>query len=180
MRGGLAVAVCVIIGAGGVLTGAPATAAPPCAVPGLPGAVVAATVADMGAMMGPGMMGGGSMMGSSMMGMMRLPVDPASVRAGTVSLLVRNLGTRDHELVVLPLTAGQSVGWRKTNSDNRIDETGSLGEVSTACGSGEGEGIAPGAVGWTTLSLAPGRYELVCNLAGHYAAGMYAELDVHV
>jgi uncharacterized cupredoxin-like copper-binding protein len=178
MRGGLAVAVCVIIGAGGVLTGAPATAAPPCAVPGLPGAVVAATVADMGAMMGPGMMGGGSMMGSSMMGMMRLSVDPASARAGTVSLLVRNLGTRDHELVVLPLTAGQSVGWRKTNSDNRIDETGSLGEVSTACGSGEGEGIAPGAVGWTTLSLAPGRYELVCNLAGHYAAGMYAELDV--
>jgi len=140
--------------------------------------VVAATVADMGAMMGPGMMGGGPMMGSSMMGMMRLSVDPASVRAGTVSLLVRNLGTRDHELVVLPLTAGQSVGWRKTNSDNRIDETGSLGEVSTACGSGEGEGIAPGAVGWTTLSLAPGRYELVCNLAGHYAAGMYAELDV--
>jgi hypothetical protein len=57
---------------------------------------------DMGAMMGPGMMGGGPMMGSPMMGMMRLSVDPASVRAGTVSLLLRNIGTRDHEVVVLP------------------------------------------------------------------------------
>ncbi len=169
----------VVIGAGGVLMGAPAVAAPACQVPGLPGSVVVATVADMGAMMGPGMMGGGSMMGSPMMGMMRLSVEPASVRAGTVSLLVRNFGSRDHEVVVLPLASGQSVGWRTINSDNRIDETGSLGEVSSACGSGEGEGVAPGAVGWTTLALAPGRYELVCNLAGHYAAGMYAELDAH-
>jgi uncharacterized cupredoxin-like copper-binding protein len=169
----------VVIGAGGVLTGAPAVAAPACAVPGLPGSVVVATVADMGSMMGPGMMGGGGMMGSPMMGMMRLSLDPAVVRAGTVSLLVRNLGARDHEVVVLPLAAGQSVGWRNINSDNRIDEAGSLGEVSSSCGSGEDEGVAPGSVGWTTLTLAPGRYELVCNLAGHYAAGMYAELDAH-
>jgi len=26
--------------------------------------------------------------------------------------------------------------------------------------------------------LAPGRYELICNLPGHYAAGMFIELDV--
>jgi uncharacterized cupredoxin-like copper-binding protein len=29
-----------------------------------------------------------------------------------------------------------------------------------------------------TLTLGPGSYELVCNLPGHYAAGMHAELDV--
>ena len=29
-----------------------------------------------------------------------------------------------------------------------------------------------------TLALKPGRYELVCNLPGHYAAGMHGELDV--
>ncbi len=39
-----------------------------------------------------------------------------------------------------------------------------------------GDGIAVGAAGWVTLE--PGRYELVCNLPGHYAAGMYNELDV--
>ena len=34
------------------------------------------------------------------------------------------------------------------------------------------------AVGWVTLQLTPGRYELVCNLKNHYANGMYQELDV--
>ena len=29
-----------------------------------------------------------------------------------------------------------------------------------------------------TLTLAPGRYELICNLPGHYAAGMFTELTV--
>jgi uncharacterized cupredoxin-like copper-binding protein len=32
--------------------------------------------------------------------------------------------------------------------------------------------------GWTTITLPPGRYELICNIAGHYGAGMYTELDV--
>jgi len=36
----------------------------------------------------------------------------------------------------------------------------------------------PGASGWVTVTLAPGQYELVCNLAGHYTAGMYAQLTV--
>ena len=31
---------------------------------------------------------------------------------------------------------------------------------------------------WTTLTLNPGRYELLCNIAGHYGSGMYTELDV--
>ena len=39
-------------------------------------------------------------------------------------------------------------------------------------------GIAPGTSGWTTLTLPPGCYELICNIAGHYGAGMYAVLDV--
>jgi len=85
---------------------------------------------------------------------------------------------RDHEVVVLPLPKGQSVGQRIVSSDNKIDETGSLGEASNTCGSGAGAGIAPGALGWTTISLPPGRYEVLCNIAGHYASGMYTELDV--
>ena len=43
---------------------------------------------------------------------------------------------------------------------------------------GEGEGIEPRAVGWVTHDLAPGRYEVVCNLPGHYAAGMRQLLTV--
>lgn len=40
------------------------------------------------------------------------------------------------------------------------------------------DGIEPGASSWTTVTLAPGRYELVCNLPGHYAAAMYTRLTV--
>jgi uncharacterized cupredoxin-like copper-binding protein len=32
--------------------------------------------------------------------------------------------------------------------------------------------------GWVTLQLAPGRYELVCNIKNHYHDGMFTELDV--
>jgi hypothetical protein len=45
-------------------------------------------------------------------------------------------------------------------------------------GDGEGGGIDPGALSWVTLQLEPSHYELECNLPGHYAAGMYTELDV--
>ena len=111
-------------------------------------------------------------------GMMRIFVDRSQVAAGQVSFRIANTGSLVHELVVLPLPSGQQVGERYIGTDNRVDETGSLGEASKTCGSGAGDGIDPGAVGWVTLSLAPGNYELVCNLAGHYAAGMYAELTV--
>ena len=50
--------------------------------------------------------------------------------------------------------------------------------VDAHCHAGPGDGLAPGSTGWVTLSLHPGRYELVCDEPGHYAAGMYAELTV--
>jgi len=135
----------------------------------LPGHVVDVIVGDHGHMQGPGW-GPGDMW---------IQLRPTSVSAGTVSLWVANHGMRTHELVVLPLPAGARVGERRVNAQDRVDEKGSLGEASTTCGAGAGEeGIAPGAAGWVTLTLPPGRYELVCNLPGHYAAGMYAELTV--
>lgn len=50
--------------------------------------------------------------------------------------------------------------------------------ASASCAAGAGDGIAAGAVGWLTLDLAPGHYELICNLANHYADAMYQELTV--
>ncbi|MFF7408833.1 sulfocyanin-like copper-binding protein [Streptomyces lydicus] len=110
--------------------------------------------------------------------MMWLRATPSSVPAGVVSLRVVNAGTLDHEVVVLPLPTGHAAGERLTGGDGRVDEAGSLGEASLSCGGGAGEGIAPGAMAWTTVTVPPGRYELVCNFPGHYTAGMYAELDV--
>lgn len=161
-------------------TGASRHAAPPewraqgarCSAPALPGQRVDVTAGDMG----PGMRGGTP--GGYGMGMMRLAARPAAVSAGAVSLRVVNTGAMAHEVVVLPLPSGQSTGARPTGADGRVDEAGGVGEASRSCGTGEGDGIAPGAMGWSTLTLRPGRYELVCNFPGHYLAGMYTELDV--
>jgi uncharacterized cupredoxin-like copper-binding protein len=111
-------------------------------------------------------------------GRMVLRTDRVDIPAGTVSLRVSNMGTIDHEVVVLPLDDGQRVGGRAIGPDGTVDESGSLGEASRTDGPGAGEGIEPGGIGWVTLDLAPGRYELACNLPGHYAAGMYALLVV--
>ena len=155
----------------------PSPAAPPsCAPPALPGSVVDVSLTDMGPMMGGGMMGGAEM--GHGMGMMRITATPASVHAGPVSLRVLNRGAIDHEVVVMPLAAGQYVGQRPIGSNGEVDETGSLGEASQTCGSAEGDGIAPGQWSWTTVNLPAGRYELLCNIAGHYGSGMYTELDV--
>jgi uncharacterized cupredoxin-like copper-binding protein len=170
------------------------TAPPSCEVPALPGAVVDVTLTDMpGTMMGPGM--GPAMMGLRPSGqygpgapapgypwpgmrMMGLSLSSTTVPAGQVSLRVVNDGAWIHELAVLPLESGHNIGQRRIEADNKVDESASLGHVEGSCGADEGDGLVPGASGWTTITLAPGRYELICNIAGHYRAGMYDLLDV--
>jgi uncharacterized cupredoxin-like copper-binding protein len=109
---------------------------------------------------------------------MMLRATPVSVPAGQISLVVSNMGWRTHELVVLPLATGAAAGARVPDADGKVDETGSLAEVSNSCGEGTGDGIASGTAGWTTVTLPPGRYELLCNLQNHYANGMHQTLIV--
>jgi len=142
---------------------------PTCDVPAFSGQTVDVVLSDRGGMMGGGMMLGGRMMGIS--------TTPSVVGVGTVSFRVWNAGMMVHEVVVLPLPAG-GAGTRPVEADGRVSEEGSLGEASSSCGEGPGDGIAPGAASWVSLELAPRRYELICNLPGHYAMGMFTELDV--
>ena len=109
---------------------------------------------------------------------MRLSPDRSSVPRGEVTFQLANSGWMPHELMVLPLDSGQSVGSRPVGRDGRADEQGSLGHALAACSEGVGSVIRPAGTGWLTLSLPPGRYELLCNLPGHYAAGMRTELTV--
>ena len=164
-------------------------------VPALPGTVVNVALMNMGGQMMNGgqnmMSGGGNRMldgtggmmsgrsaGRSSSAIMGLMLDRTSVVHGTVSFLAVNRGSISHELLVLPLSDSQTVGARAVGSDGKVDESGSLGEASTTNGQGAGEGITPGAGSWVTMDLAPGRYEVLCNLPGHYFAGMYSELRV--
>ena len=160
-----------------------------CAAPALAGSPATVTLVDMRAMMGRTMTGGGMMGGGGPLmgendwprfrhGMMRVTLAPTSVSHGTVSLRVHNTGYLTHELVVLPLAAGQAAGTRVPGSNGKVTEDGSLGEASASCAAGTGDGITAGSTGWVTLKLPAGRYEIVCNLPGHYAAGMHTEFDV--
>ena len=135
----------------------------------LTGQTINVTVSDMGMM---------SMMGTSRGMSMMLSAFPSTIVAGKVNIVVTNLGRRVHELVILPLANGQSAGQRLIGSDGKIDEAESLGEASNNCGAGTGEGVETGSRTWTTVTLSPGRYEFVCNIANHYAAGMYQEVTV--
>ncbi len=140
-----------------------------CAAPQLEGSVVNVTLSNRG---------GPMMMGSGHMGMMSITAQPGAVPTGRVSFVVTNTGSLTHELVVLPLAPGAHIGQRGVGPDNKVDESTSLAEASNSCGAGAGEGISPGSTGWVTLDLPAGRYELVCNIVGHYQAGMSTLLTV--
>ena len=143
-----------------------------CSAPrSLPGRIVNVTLADMGMTR---MMGGTAPLGAHML----LRASPTTILAGRISVVALNLGWRTHELVILPLVAGATAGQRVAGSDGKVAETGSLGEASHSCASRAGDGITSGTVSWTTVTLPPGRYELICNLPNHYADGMYQELVV--
>jgi uncharacterized cupredoxin-like copper-binding protein len=142
-----------------------------CTAPALSGTVVDVQLVNMG---GSRMMGGGMMGGT-----MRVVASRQDVNTGAVSLRVANVGSLVHELVVLPLASGEQVGSRTVGNDGKVSEAGSVGEASKTCGAGAGDGIDPGALGWVTLDLPRGDYELVCNLPGHYVSGMYTELRVN-
>jgi uncharacterized cupredoxin-like copper-binding protein len=187
--GALAAAVIALVASAAVAVGAGNAGAIPGGIgflsrsspsaPSLPGTIVNVSLADMGgSMMGQrgGMMGQGNGMMSH--GSMRLSADHATVPHGTVSFLATNDGSINHEMVILPLPASQSVGTRPTGADAKADEAGSLGEASNTNGKGAGPGIVPGASSWIEVNLAPGQYELVCNLPNHYRAGMHTQLMV--
>jgi len=137
-----------------------------CSAPSLSGAVVHVQLGDAGNML----MGPAPMRAS-------LIASPNTVSAGAMSFTAVNTGGLVHELVVLPLPA-DGPGTRPTGSDGTINESQSMGEASRSCAAGTGDGIAPGSTGWTTMTLAPGRYEVVCDMPWHYASGMFDVLTV--
>jgi uncharacterized cupredoxin-like copper-binding protein len=102
---------------------------------------------------------------------MTLTLDQSMVPAGDTTFLVHNdATTEEHEMVLVKLTSpDQSIAVIK--SKHRVDEKAlkSLGEVAD---------LKPGADGQLKARLVPGTYVLLCNIKGHYEAGMHAMLTV--
>jgi uncharacterized cupredoxin-like copper-binding protein len=104
-------------------------------------------------------------------GPMTLTLDQSSVKAGETTFVVHNDAmTEEHEMVLVKLkSADQKIPY--VDAKQRIDEKQlkSMGEVAE---------LKPGADGQLKTKLAPGAYLLVCNIKGHYEAGMHAMLTV--
>ena len=98
----------------------------------------------------------------------RLVVKPGRVPAGDVELVVRNQGPDRHELIMVRSDESQP----PLRRDGLTVDEEALHEVGAV------EPLHPHAVQRVRLHLAPGRYELFCNMAGHFMAGMHRELVV--
>ncbi len=93
-----------------------------------------------------------------------LTPNPAETAAGSVAFRVVNGGKIEHEMVVIATDKGAA----NLGADGEADETGAVGELT----------LATGESGDLTLDLPAGKYALVCNLPGHYAAGMFSDFTV--
>jgi uncharacterized cupredoxin-like copper-binding protein len=95
----------------------------------------------------------------------KISTSSVAAAAGRVIFAVTNAGKMPHEMVVIrtdKLAANLGHG-------SRVSEAGSVGEASD---------LAPGKTKRITLDLKPGHYALICNMPGHYAAGMHTDLSV--
>ncbi|TGR28035.1 MULTISPECIES: sulfocyanin-like copper-binding protein [unclassified Mesorhizobium] len=96
---------------------------------------------------------------------------PSVAKAGEVTFNVKN-DSKDtvHEMIVMHLAdPGKPLPYLE--AENRVDEdkAGDKGEVSE---------LDPGKSGTLTVELKAGKYLLICNVPGHYGAGMWAEFTV--
>jgi len=126
-------------------------------------------------MMGPGMMGGYGMMGmmgpGMMGGMMSMRLDQPSVKAGKVTFEVTNWSHSVlHEMIIVAVD-NPSAPLPYDYAQARIPEE----QVKVL---GEAGDLQPNTSTTVELTLSAGFYLLICNLPGHYAAGMVTALNV--
>ena len=120
-------------------------------------------------MMGQGFGGGfGGMMGP---GMMSIRTDKSSVKAGEVTFNVTNWSrSLVHEMLVIAVDNADAPLPYDSDKQRVIEEQiKSLGETNE---------MQPNALKTLSLNLTPGTYLLICNVPGHYGAGMQTVLTV--
>jgi uncharacterized cupredoxin-like copper-binding protein len=123
-------------------------------------------------MMRPGYGWGPGMMGQNMMmGMMAIRIDHDAVKAGAVKFDVTNWSRMMvHEMLIVAVD-DPSTPLPYDYNAAKVPET----EVKVLADTSE---LQPNLSREVEVTLAPGTYLLICNVAGHYAAGMATPLRV--
>jgi uncharacterized cupredoxin-like copper-binding protein len=114
-------------------------------------------------------------------GPMSIVTFESTAKAGNVTFTVKNLGTIDHELVVLqtslpfdklPITDANDPPVPVKTGADKVSEAADIGETGDP-------NLKPGDTRiFVIKKMVPGKYVLVCNIAGHYALGMRAPFTV--
>ena len=95
-----------------------------------------------------------------------LALSPATVKAGKITFVVKNIGKKKHELVIIKTNKAANalpMEGREASEKGAVDEIGN---------------VNPGATQRLTVKLKKGKYVIICNLAGHYKRGQYAGFTV--
>jgi uncharacterized cupredoxin-like copper-binding protein len=95
-----------------------------------------------------------------------------TAKGGLVDFAIRNIGPSEHEFLIFRTDLAPDK--LPLGSDGRVNEEADA--VDKVFDSGNNIGVGASQVFHT--ALVPGTYVLVCNLPGHYLAGMHAEFTV--
>ena len=98
----------------------------------------------------------------------KITVNVQNVKAGTIKIGVRNLGTMEHSFVVLKTDVPQDK-LPVDGASAKAKEDGKVGEIAS---------IPAGKSAAVTLELSPGKYVFICNIASHYQLGMHTGFTV--
>ncbi len=103
--------------------------------------------------------------------MMGITATPSTFRAGQVAFEATNRSTDIvHEVILAPVpNAHKEMPYHADEMKVDEDKAIHLGEVSE---------LAVGKTGELLIALKPGKYVLYCNVPGHYALGMWTEINV--
>jgi uncharacterized cupredoxin-like copper-binding protein len=97
-------------------------------------------------------------------------LDRTSVGSGPVTFAIKNSGSVIHELVLLKTDVPQDQIPVDPSKPGMVSQPGFLGQTGT---------LAPGATTTLSLTLASGKYVLLCNQPAHYLIGMHTGFTVN-
>ena len=95
----------------------------------------------------------------------------STFRAGKYAFTIKNDGKIEHELIAVRTTV--ALADLPLKADGDVNE-----EDPSVPNSTDGDNIASGKTQARTITLTPGTYVYMCNLPGHFKAGMHELITV--